>query len=69
MAIEHVVYCVIDVDGRFVVILTLIKFLGDADGLLASIWDLGDAVTFVDLGEFRYIRLGILTELKWSAVT
>jgi hypothetical protein len=68
VAIERVIFRAIDVDAHFVVILIPIKFLGDADGLLASIWDLGDVVSFVDLGTFRYIQLGLLTGLKWSAV-
>ncbi len=56
MAIKCVVYCAIDVNARFVVILILIKILDDAHGLLASIGDLGDAFSFVDLGKFWYIR-------------
>jgi hypothetical protein len=68
VAIECVVYRTIDVDAHFVVILISIKFWGNADGLLASIWDLGDVVSFVDLWIFWYIQLGILTGLKWSAV-
>jgi hypothetical protein len=68
VAIKCVIYCAIDVDACFVLILILIKFLGDADGLLASIWDLGDAISFADLEKLQYIQLWLLTGLKWSAI-
>jgi hypothetical protein len=68
VAIEHVVYHAIDVHACFVVFLIPINFFGDADGLFMSIWDLGDAVSFVDLGKFLYIQFGLLTGLKWSAI-
>jgi hypothetical protein len=55
VAIEHIVDHAIDLDAHFVVILIAIKFMGDADGLLASVEDLGDEVSLVDLGKFWYI--------------
>jgi hypothetical protein len=64
VAIKHVVDRALDVDARFVVILIAIKFSGDADCLLASVGDLGDAVSVVDLGSFWYIQSRPLTGLE-----
>ncbi len=58
MAIKRVVDRKIDVDAHFVLILIAINFSGDADGLLASVGDLGDAASLVDLGKFGYIQVG-----------
>jgi hypothetical protein len=63
VAIKRVVDHMIDVNAHFVVILIAIEFSGDADGLLMSVGDLGDAVSLVDLGTFWYIQSGLLTKL------
>ncbi len=45
MAIKHVVDRRIDVDACSVVVLLVIEFPGDADGLFASVGDGGDAAS------------------------
>jgi hypothetical protein len=64
LAIKRVIDWGIDDDARFVVILIPIELLSDADGLLASVRDLGDAVSLIDLGKFQYIQFGLFLGLN-----
>ncbi len=64
VAIKPIMDCAIDVNTCFAVVLIAIKFPGNADGLLASVGDGGDAISFKDFGKVGYFCLGLITSLE-----